>query len=162
MGTSIAHDCLPNLVSKKNKILFVKVGIVIGIILSLILGYKLPGSFIARGTAIFFGICAASFLPTYFAAIYWKRASKEGAIASIITGIISSIFALFFLHQKEAETLGLCKFLFGKDVLITKFPWPFVDPILFSLLLAIIVLVIVSLMTKKISDKHLTMCFKKV
>ena len=29
------------------------------------------------------GICAAAFLPAYFCALYWKRATKQGVIASL-------------------------------------------------------------------------------
>lgn len=84
----------------------------------------LPHDIIARGTSIFMGICAAAFLPAYFCALYWKKATKQGVMASLWVGTLGSAFALIFLHQKEAAAMGICKFLFGKDVLIETYPFP--------------------------------------
>ena len=150
MGSSIGRDVFENLFPKKqmDSTFVTRVGIVVAILVSVIIGYNLPISIVARGTAIFFGICAATFLPTYFAALYWKGATKTGVIWSMVTGLLSSAFALAFLHQKEAEPLGICKALFGQDVLINKFPWMIVDPIMIALPLAIIVLIGVSLFTR--------------
>ncbi|OAV74353.1 hypothetical protein Barb7_02161 [Bacteroidales bacterium Barb7] len=50
-----------------------------------------------------------------------------------------------FLHRAEAAPIGLCKLLFGRDVLIDVYPWFAIDPILFSLPLSVIVIVVVSL-----------------
>ena len=122
----------------------------------------LPPGIVARGTAIFFGVCAAAFLPSYVASLYWKKATKAGVFASIITGVFSSLAGLLFFHGKEAAPLGICKFLFGKDVLITAHPWPVVDPFIYSFPLAIIALVVVSLFTKKPGDALLKRCFPEV
>ncbi|THB68911.1 MAG: sodium:solute symporter family protein [Gammaproteobacteria bacterium] len=149
MGTSIGHDFIKKIFPNKDNTVFVtKVGIVIAIIISIILGYKLPFGIVARGTAIFFGICAATFLPVYIAALYWNGATKAGAIASIITGFGTSIFSLLFLHIKESSAIGLCNMLFDKPALITTKPWPFVDPILIALPLSAVSLIIVSMLTK--------------
>ena len=43
--------------------------------------------------------------------------------------------------------MGICKFLFGKDVLIEIYPFPVIDPILFALPLSILAIVVVSLLT---------------
>ncbi|MFT0376371.1 sodium:solute symporter family protein, partial [Bacteroides thetaiotaomicron] len=107
----------------------------------------LPHDIIARGTSIFMGICAAAFLPAYFCALYWKKATKQGVMASLWVGTLGSAFALIFLHQKEAAAMGICKFLFGKDVLIETYPFPVIDPILFALPLSILAIVVVSLLT---------------
>lgn len=107
----------------------------------------LPHDIIARGTSIFMGICAAAFLPAYFCALYWKKATKQGVMASLWVGTIGSLFALVFLHQKESEALGICKALFGRDVLITTYPFPVIDPILFALPLSVLAIVVISLMT---------------
>jgi SSS family solute:Na+ symporter len=52
--------------------------------------------------------------------------------------------------------------LFGRDILVASMPWPVVDPILVALPLAILATVIVSLITKGPSDKHLAECFRGV
>ncbi|THB72125.1 MAG: sodium:solute symporter family protein [Gammaproteobacteria bacterium] len=149
MGTSVGHDFFKKFFPNKgNTVLITKVGIVIAIIISIILGYQLPIGIIARGTAIFFGICAATFLPVYVAALYWKGATKTGATASIIAGFIASLFSLLFLHAKESAAIGLCEMIFGKKMLIEAHPWPVVDPILIALPISAIVLIVVSLATK--------------
>ncbi|MBR2873798.1 MAG: sodium:solute symporter family protein, partial [Lentisphaeria bacterium] len=112
-----------------------------------------------RGTAIFFGVCAAAFLPAYVASLYWKNATKAGVFASIITGVVSSLAGLCFFHVKESAALGICKALFGRDVLITAHPWPVVDPFIYSFPLAIIALIVVSLFTKKPGEALLKRCF---
>ena len=125
------------------------------------MAYIFPPGIVARGTAIFFGVCAASFLPTYTAALYWKRATRPGVWASVITGAAVSIFGLVFLHVSESKALGICKYLSGKDVLISKFPWPFVDTLCYALPLSALALIVVSLLTKAPDEEHITKCFEK-
>jgi SSS family solute:Na+ symporter len=136
------------------------VGIVVAIIIAVILGYILPANIIARGTAIFFGLCAAAFLPMYSSALYWRGATRAGAMAGLITGTFVTVFWYLFIHKAEAVPLGICKMLLGRDVLITQMPWPVVDPIVVALPVAILVTVAVSLGTKKMNEKHLEECFK--
>lgn len=161
MGSSIGRDFLEKIFPKlqSRSILVTRISIMIAIVVSLIIGYRLPMSIIARGTAIFFGICAAAFLPTYIAALYWKRATKKGVIWSILSGVLSSVFILVFLHQKESEPLGICRMLFGKDYLIDQFPWMIIDPIIIALPLSAVVLIVVSLLTKQVEKSHIEKCF---
>ena len=70
-------------------------------------------------------------------------------MASLWIGTIGSLFALAFLHQKEAAAMGVCRWLFGKDVLIEAYPFPMIDPILFALPLSVAAVIIVSLLTEK-------------
>lgn len=133
----------------------IRIGILFAILVSYVICYMLPNDIIARGTAMFMGICASSFLPAYFSALYWKRATRQGALASLWTGALASVFALVFLHEKEAAAMGVCKALFGKNVLIESYPFPMIDPIVFALPLSILAMVVVSLMTKsKLGVKH--------
>ena len=161
-GSAIGHDLCSNIsASRKDSTLITRAGVCFGIIMSVILGFLLPPGIIARGTAIFFGVCAASFLPAYVAALYWPRATRAGVWASIITGVIASLFGLLFLHRKESAALGICKAVFGKDELISTHPWPFVDTFVYSLPLAIIALIVVPLFTKAPETEHLNKCFKR-
>lgn len=164
MGTALGRDFVENVFPNKkfNSTIVSKLGIVVAILVSIIIGYKLPGSIIARGTAIFFGICAATFLPVYFAALYWKRVTKTAAIWSIVSGLLASAFALAFLHVKESEPLGICQALFGKPTLASEFPWMIIDPIMIAMPISILVLVILTLVTEKGSDLHLQKCYKGI
>ena len=161
-GSSIGHDFFRTVTNARHDNLMVtKIGMIFGIILSIIFAMILPPGVVARGTAIFFGICAAAFLPAYFSALYWKGATKTGVWASIATGTVSSIIGLVFLHRKESASLGICQALFGKSELISTHPWPFVDPFIYSLPLAAIVLVAVSLFSEKLPKNHISRCFKR-
>lgn len=163
-GTSAGRDVYETLTGQKGKgsILITRIGISIAIILAVILGYILPGSIIARGTAMFFGLCAAAFLPMYTCGLFWKRATRAGAVAGLVTGTAVTVFMYLFTHKAESAPLGIAKMLIGREVLITQMPWPVVDPIIVALPLAFLVTVLVSLMTQPPSKKHLEDCFKGV
>ncbi|MDD1735867.1 MAG: sodium:solute symporter family protein [Methanothrix sp.] len=163
-GSAIGRDIYETLTNKKGSgsILITRMGILIAIVIAVILGYLLPENIIARGTAIFFGLCAAAFLPMYTCALYWKRATRAGAIAGLVTGTFVTVFWYLFIHKAEAVPLGICKMLFGQDVLIATMPWPVMDPILVALPLSMLVTVAVSLMTTGPKDEHLKACFKGI
>lgn len=164
MGTSIGRDVAEKILPKDslNTMLIARLGIVVAILVSVYIGYKLPAGVIARGTAIFFGICAATFLPTYFAALYWKRVTRQGALWSIVTGMLSSVFALTFLHQQESRPLGISQALFGKDFLIDQFPWMIIDPMVIALPVSLVVLVLVSLLTPVMDKEHIDKCHRGI
>ncbi len=160
MGTSIGYDFYSKISKKENNpVLVTRLAIIISIVLAVILGYLLPGGIIARGTAIFFGICAAAFMPAYIGGLYWKGATQKGALWSIATGFVVSLFCLAFLHQKESAALGISMALFGKEMLIQKHPWPLVDPIMIALPISSIVFVMTSLLTPKTDENHLEKMF---
>jgi SSS family solute:Na+ symporter len=159
-GSSLGHDIYRSVtLSGADSITITRIGIICGIVVSVLFAIVLPPGIVARGTAIFFGVCAAAFLPSYVAALYWKNATKAGVFASIITGVAASLAGLCFFHVKESAALGICKALFGRDVLITAHPWPVVDPFIYSFPLAIIVLIAVSLCTKKPGEALVKRCF---
>ena len=161
-GSSIGHDvCTVLNKSSDSNPKVVRIGICIGIVLSIFFALILPPGVVARGTAIFFGICAAAFLPAYVSALYWKRATKAGVWAGIFTGTLFSVIGLVFLHRKEAAMLGICQKLFGKEVLLEMHPWPVVDPFVYSLPASILALVVVSLLTTPPDEEHINKCFAK-
>ncbi len=169
MGTSLGRDFYEKALGKKGKsVIITKIGILITIIVSLFLAYGLPKWFpkgtevIARGTAIFFGLCAAAFLPIYIGALYSKRITRAGALAGFWSGTITSAFWLFFVHIKESKALGLSKAIFGVDSLAIGTKFVYVDPILIALPIAIIFTIAVSYFTQPPSEKHLKKCFNKV
>lgn len=150
MGTSASHDFYAVLKpARKSSNITNRMGIIISILISYVICYMLSNDIIARGTAIFFGVCAAAFLPAYVASLYWKNSTKKGVQWSMVVGILTSLFALLFLHEKESAGLGICQALFGKPALISTYPWPLIDPMVLSLPLSTIALIVVSLLDKK-------------
>ena len=151
MGAAFGADIFPKMGKgkKPNSTKAVRIGVLMSIIISYAICYVLSASIIAKGTALFMGVCAATFLPAYFCSLYWKRVTAKAALASICVGAVSSLFAMLFLHKAEAAPIGLCKALFGKEVLIESYPWPMIDPLLFALPLSAITIIVATLMTSK-------------
>ncbi len=163
MGTSIGRDLFERIILKGKHTSYTvgitRIGIIMGIIVTIILGYKLPGSVIAIATAIFFGLCASTFLPSYIGALFYKGMTKAGVISSMLVGFLGTGFWLLFIHQKESEAIGLCKLLFNKPTL-ASFPWVVVDPIVVMLPISLIVAFLVSAFTNKLPKQHVDECFK--
>ena len=151
MGSALGVDILPELRNdhKKNSSYGARMGILISILISCVICYTLSANIIARGTALFMGVCAATFLPAYFCSLYWKKVTQKGALASLWTGALSSVFCMVFLHRAEAAPIGICKALLGRDVLIDVYPWFAVDPIVFALPLSTVVIILVSVWKRK-------------
>ncbi|MDR1786185.1 MAG: sodium:solute symporter family protein [Spirochaetaceae bacterium] len=75
-----------------------------------------------------YSFCAPGFaqlMPAMFGGLYWKRSTKEGAIAGTVVGVAAVMFTLFI-----------------------KNPIPWLQPILWGLILGTILFVCVSLATK--------------
>lgn len=137
-----------------------QIGVTVGVILAVILAYIMPGSIIARATAFWFGICAAGFLPSLVGALYWRKGTQSGAIASMIAGFGTSIIGFLFLHLAESKPFGVSMKLFGKDALL-PFPWTHVDPLFYALPISFLVYLAVSAMSRPPAQSHLHRCFGK-
>ena len=167
-GTSFGRDIYEKFLRGKGDTLLVtRIGVAATIILTAVWGLALPESIVALATAFFFGLCSSSFLPVFVLGIYWRGVTWAGACASMIGGFtISTLYALF-IHQKEAVAVGLCKKLFAVDTLVSSYApmstmWKlqFVDQNVIALPISFLIAVVVSLMTKKIDEKHLNRCWK--
>lgn len=169
MGTAIGRDFYQKSLQKKgNTILITRMSMLLAIILSVILAFlanKLDASMqiIATGTALFFGLCAAAFLPAYLSALYVRNISTKAIIAGMIAGFSVGIFCIFFVHEKEAASLQLCNLLFDKtsivkDTALAKLA--LVDPIIFSFPASVLTTVIGYFVWKnKLSEEHIKHCF---
>jgi SSS family solute:Na+ symporter len=162
-GTALGQDIL----SKSNdsietgSTLTTRIGVIIGVLVAVMLAYILPGSIIARATAFWFGICAAGFLPALIGSLYWKRATKEAATWSIVSGFAVSILGFVFLHIAESEPFGIAQFIFGKPALL-GFPWTHIDPLIYALPISAIVFIVVGLMTSAPDHKHVETCYQGI
>jgi SSS family solute:Na+ symporter len=165
VGTAVSRDILRKGTDQKEMhqqaVFWSKVGILVGIVITVILGYVLGKGVIARGTAIFFGLTAASFLPLFVAGLYSKKVTRGGAIWSMIAGFSGSLIWMVFFQLKPAAALGVCKALFGTPSLVAGSMWGFVDPIVISLPLSIIVLILGSIFGKKMEPGYVDYCFER-
>jgi len=162
MGTAVGRDVYVTITGRHgSSVAITRAGVIIGIIIALILGNVTRGGYIvARATSIFFGLCAAAFLPAFVGGLFFRRANKAGAIASMIAGALVSGFWLLFVKDAEARAVGLCFSLFGKYSLFETHPtWPVVDPLFVSLPFSLIVMIVVSLLTRPMDKAHVDYCF---
>ena len=177
MGTAASRDIYevisPNN-SEKGSIISTRIGIFLTFIWSVTLAEALPNIFsakgeaiIARGTAVFFGLCAASFLALFIGGLYSKAITKAGALWGCGVGFVISAFWLVFVKDKEAKIFEICKMLTGKSSLASDIQpymplWVVVgevDPTVVALPIAIIVTIVVSIISKKFDEDHLNNCF---
>lgn len=166
VGTSIGRDVYEQLTGQHGESTNInRIGIVLGIIYAVVISYYAREStFIARATAIFFGLCASSFLPMFIGALYFPRMTRASAIASMIVGFVVTSFWLVFIKAQEAQTIGLVqKLTGGKTSLLADVPnWPVVDPILVALPVSILTAIVISFFTQPPSKEHLDRCFRGV
>jgi len=165
IGTAAGRDLYERLTGKAGSepsVLVMRIAIVVGLLLAVTISYTVRQEYVvARFTAIFFGLCAASFLPAYIGGLFWRRATRAGALASMLVGLSVSLFWLLLIKAKEASAIGLVQQITGgKTSLLADFPnWPMVDPIVIALPLSILTLILVSLITRPVEAEHLRRCF---
>ena len=166
IGTAAGRDLYERLTGKHGdepSVLIMRIAIVVGLLMAVTISYTVRGDVIARFTAIFFGLCAATFLPAYVAGLFWRRATRVAALASMTVGLGVSLFWLLFVKAKEAGAIGLVQSLTGgKTSILADYPnWPSVDPIIVALPLSILTLLLVSALTKPSDEAHLRRCFAR-
>jgi SSS family solute:Na+ symporter len=172
MGTALGRDVYEkSLGGKGSSILLSKGGMLVGVIISTGIAWltsylDVSMAIIATGTALFFGLCAASFLPSYIGALYVKKMPKAAAKWGMICGFVSSFFWIFFIHKKESSSLQLCALLSGKPSLVENTvlaPLSMVDPIFVALPVSVIVTLILTIVLKQdIESAHLEKCFNGI
>lgn len=163
-GTALGRDIYETIIRKTggSSVKVARIGIVVAVFIAVILGFILPASIVAVGTSMWFGITVAAFLTIYVAALYWKRATKEGAIAGIVSGSVVSLIWLVLGFKKSAEALGISQALVGQSTIITTAPWPTVDPLVIALPVAVLAIIIVSYLTEPPEKEFLDKCFEGV
>jgi SSS family solute:Na+ symporter len=166
LGTAAGRDLWEQLIGKsadgQPSLLVMRLAIVVGLLVSVTLAYTVRDEYvIARFTAIFFGLCAATFMPAYIGGLFSKRITRAGALASMLVGLFTSLFWLLFIKAKEAGAIGLVKWVTGgKSSLVEDaLNWPSVDPIIVALPLSILTLIVVSALSRAPDAAHLERCF---
>ncbi len=168
IGSAVGRDLFTNKTGSEGRtMLLSRIGMLVSLLITLSLAYFLPKVWdgaIAISTGLFFGVCAAAFLPLYIGALFFKKLSKTAAISGMISGFSSSMLWMMFVHTKESSVLKICDAIFGKPTLVPAGNLlSVVDPIIISLSLSFLVTLVVGLMTKsKIKDEHINKCFSGI
>ena len=165
LGTAAGRDVYERLFggkggSSNRTIYIVRVTILLGLVLAVMFGYyarkeQFVVSIIARATAIFFGLCASTFLPAFFGGLFWRRMTKAGAIASMLVGFAITAFWLCYVKMPECTVIGVVK----TNILADKPNWPVVDPLLIALPISALTAFVVSRITAPPDAAHLSRCF---
>ena len=127
IASAISHDLMGQVIFKdketgkstlneKTELMWARISAVAAICVAGYLGIHPPG-FVAQVVALAFGIAAAAFFPTIILGVFDKRMNKEGAIAGILTGLISTVgYAWYFIWgggTPDGYFLGIAPASFG-------------------------------------------------
>ena len=101
ISSAVSHDLckkvlMPGL-SEAKELLVARSAAVAAVLIAILAGIYPPG-FVAAVVAFAFGLAAASFFPVIFMGIFWKRMNREGAIAGMVTGLLTT--GLYIIHFK--------------------------------------------------------------
>ncbi len=99
ISSSISHDLLKGIftpdISEKSELLAGRIAMGGAIILAGWLGMNPPG-FAAQVVALAFGLAASSIFPAIMMGIFSKRINNAGAMAGMLTGLISTLVYIFW------------------------------------------------------------------
>ena len=100
ISASISHDLLKKMVmpkiTEKQELFFARCSAAIAIFIAGLFGIYPPG-FVAQVVAFAFGLAASTIFPVLFMGIFYKRLNKQGAIAGMLSGLIStSSYIIYF------------------------------------------------------------------
>jgi SSS family solute:Na+ symporter len=164
LGTAIGRDVFEQVLGPRTRSIGVtRIGIILGILLAVLISYYARGGyFIARATAIFFGVCASAFLPALIGGLFVRRVTRPAAASSMVVGFAVTLFWLALVKAKEAEAIGLVQHVTGGEhSILADWPnWPVVDPILVALPASTLTLIVVTLVTKPTENKTVDECFR--
>lgn len=95
---AVSHDLIKGAInpgiSERSELLAARISMAISILVATILGLNPPG-FAAQTVALAFGLAASSIFPVLMMGIFSKRMNKQGAIAGMLAGILSTLLYIF-------------------------------------------------------------------
>lgn len=101
ISSAVSHDLLKRTfmpdMSEKAEMRAARLAAAAAVIAAGLLGIfatQLP--FVAQVVAFAFGLAAASLFPVIFLGIFWKRMNREGAIAAMLTGLITTFSYIYY------------------------------------------------------------------
>ncbi|WP_018861871.1 MULTISPECIES: sodium:solute symporter family protein [unclassified Thioalkalivibrio] len=98
ISSAISHDLLKGVfmprISEQGELLAGRIAMACAILFAGYLGLNPPG-FAAEVVALAFGLAAASLFPTLMMGIFMKKMNKEGAIAGMLVGLVTTLLYIF-------------------------------------------------------------------
>lgn len=104
ISSSIAHDIYGHLLrpeaSDQQRLRVGRITIFFGVLVAGYFGINPPG-FVAEVVAFAFGLAAASFFPVLVLGIFWKRTTREGAIAGMVSGLLFTAILIAMIRSTQ-------------------------------------------------------------
>jgi cation/acetate symporter len=98
ISSAVSHDLLKGVfvkdISEKNELMASRIAMAGAILVAGYLGLHPPG-FAAQVVALAFGIAAASLFPVLMMGIFMKSMNRQGAVAGMLVGLISTVVYIF-------------------------------------------------------------------
>lgn len=106
IASALSHDLIKNVIAPKTtekaELIWARVAAGFAVIIAGYFGINPPG-FVAQVVAFAFGLAASSFFPVIIMGIFWKRATKEGAMLGMISGILfTAAYIIYFKFVNPA------------------------------------------------------------
>jgi cation/acetate symporter len=144
LSSAVSHDLWNGLVrsgkaTDREQITAARVTAILAAITAAFLAIMMKGQNVIFLTTLAFGIAAAANFPVLLLAIFWKRLTTAGVLASIAVGLITTLVAIW-----GSPTIQVDVFKLPENV------WfPFRNPAIITVPLSFVVAVAVSVLTKK-------------
>lgn len=117
IGAAVSHDLLKKAlhpqITEKQELFAARLAVGVAVIIAGYFGIRPPG-FVAQVVAFAFGLAAASFFPAIVLGIFWKRMTREAAIAGMLSGIVFTAGYIYYfkfydpaLNNAEHWLLGI-------------------------------------------------------
>jgi cation/acetate symporter len=100
IAAAVSHDLVKSIAKKditeKGELIWARFAAGGAVIIAGYFGINPPG-FVAQVVAFAFGLAASSFFPVILMGIFWKRATKEGAMLGMLSGIaFTAAYIIYF------------------------------------------------------------------
>ncbi len=116
IASAVSHDLMKGVLtpdmSEKKELLWARAAAGGAVVVAGYFGINPPG-FVAQVVAFAFGLAASSFFPIIILGVFWKRATKEAAIAGMLAGIIFTTWYIVFFKFVHPEMNVLKNWWFG-------------------------------------------------
>jgi cation/acetate symporter len=141
-ASSISHDIFARLIkrghtSEKDEIRVMRIATVLLCLLSVALGIIFRGQNVTFLVGLAFGVAASSNFPVLILSMYWRSLTSLGALVGGTVGLVSAVALVIMSPSVWVQVLGNAHPLF-----------PYDQPAIFSMPLAFIVIVVVSMLDR--------------
>lgn len=140
---AVAHDLIDNYMgiqlTDQGKVRAGKISAVVVGAIAIVLGILMQGMNVSFLVGLAFAVAASANLPAILMLLFWKGTTAKGITASVIVGMVSSLGIILLSPSMWTQ--------YGLDA--AKAPMPLDNPGIISIPLSFLVLVVVSLLTRK-------------